>query len=194
MVAARHVEDVPAVFKKYEKRGFATITGKVELYSKVFETLGYDPLPSYEPHPHSKEKNPAEAEEYPLIMLNGSRVHEYMLSTWRNIESVRKRYPDPLVQIHPETAKEHGIDEGDWIWIENEKGRIRQRCAYFDGLLKRTIHCDGQWWYPELPGREPWLHGVWMSNVNVLLKSDPDECNTIIGTWPQRIVRAKIYK
>jgi hypothetical protein len=79
----------------------------VELYSKVFEALGYDPLPAYEPHPYSQESNPTKAAEYPLIMLNGARVREYMLSTWRNIESVRKRYPDPLVQIHPETAQEH---------------------------------------------------------------------------------------
>ena len=194
MVAARHVEDVPSDFRKYEKQGFATITGKVELYSKVFEALGYDPLPAYEPHPHSRESDPAGAEEYPLIMLNGARVREYMLSTWRNIESARKRYPDPLVQIHPETARDSGITEGEWIWIENDKGRIRQRCVFFDGLPKGVIHCDGQWWYPEIPGREPWLHGVWMSNVNVLLNSDPDECNTIIGSWAQRIVRARIYR
>jgi anaerobic selenocysteine-containing dehydrogenase len=38
-------------YKKYEKMGFGTPTGKIELYSTVMETLGYDPLPYYqEPH------------------------------------------------------------------------------------------------------------------------------------------------
>ena len=25
----------------------------------------------------------------------------------------------PLCEIHPETAKELGIEEGDWVWISN---------------------------------------------------------------------------
>jgi thiosulfate reductase / polysulfide reductase chain A len=32
-------------YKKYEKAGFATPSGKVELYSSVMEKYGYDPLP-----------------------------------------------------------------------------------------------------------------------------------------------------
>ena len=32
----------------YEKTGFATPTGKVELSSTILKKLGYDPLPKYE--------------------------------------------------------------------------------------------------------------------------------------------------
>ena len=38
-------------FKKYEKVGFATPSGKVELKSSVLESLGFDPLPYYRPDP-----------------------------------------------------------------------------------------------------------------------------------------------
>ena len=38
-------------FRKWEKTGFGTPTGKVELYATVFEKLGYDPLPRFEEPP-----------------------------------------------------------------------------------------------------------------------------------------------
>jgi hypothetical protein len=34
--------------KKYEKRGFATPSSKLELSSSILEKLGYDPLPFFE--------------------------------------------------------------------------------------------------------------------------------------------------
>ena len=192
LVQRRHVEDVEPRYRKYEKKGFATPTGKVELSSTILEKLGYDSLPDYEPHPYSAEVDPKGSGEYPLTMINGARVKEFMLSTWRDVPSMRKRYPDPLVRIHPNTAQRYGVEDGGWLWIQSRKGRIRQRCRYFDGLQADVIHCDAQWWYPELPGQEPWLHGVWMSNVNVLLDADPDLCNPVIGSWPQRICSVKI--
>ncbi len=50
------------------------------------------------------------------------------------------------------------------------------------------------WWFPELPGEEPWLHGVWESNVNVLTEDDPKVCNKISGGWPLKTGLCKIYK
>jgi thiosulfate reductase / polysulfide reductase chain A len=194
MVALRHVEDVVPEYEKYERTGFGTPTGKVELSSTILETLGYDPLPFYEPHPFSESRIPSGPDRYPFVLINGARVREYMLSTWRNVDSVRQGYPHPRVQIHPEAAGRLGIQDGDWVWIENENGRIRQKALLFDCIQADVIHCDQQWWYPELPGEEPWLHGVWLSNVNILLDASPDKCNRVLGSWPQRITRAKIYK
>ncbi len=50
---------IPYEYKKYEKRGvFRTPTGKIELYSTLFEKLGYDPLPYYEEPPESPYSAP----------------------------------------------------------------------------------------------------------------------------------------
>ena len=61
-------------YTKYEKAGFATPTGKIELYSTVFEKLGYDPLPYYEEPPESPVRTPEVYEEYPLILNTGGRL------------------------------------------------------------------------------------------------------------------------
>jgi hypothetical protein len=68
------------------------------------------------------------------------------------------------------------------------------KCQYFDGIYEQVAHCEHGWWFPELPGEEPWLHGVWESNVNVLMDDDPDHCNEKSGGWPLRTALCKIYK
>lgn len=184
--------DIPPRYKKYEVCGFSTHTGKVELYSTIFEQLGYDPLPYYSP-PYA-ERVPEVDRDYPLILINGSRVREYMHAMWREVEATRSRHRDPLVQVHPETAKSLGIEDGEWVWIETSMGRIRQRCLYFDGIKPGVVHADSQWWYPDLPGEEPFLYGIWLSNVNVIIDDDCEKCNEITGSWPLRYARCRLYR
>ncbi|MDP2644907.1 MAG: molybdopterin-dependent oxidoreductase [Desulfobacterales bacterium] len=181
-------------YKKYEDQGFATATGKVELYSTLFEKLGYDPLPHYREPAETPVSDPVSARQYPYRLITGGRVRPYYHSEQRQIDTIRRMRPDPIVQIHPDTAAAHGIVEGDWVWIETKRGRIKQKAQVFDGLDPSVIHTEHGWWYPELPGEEPWLHGVWISNANVLLNDDPDVCNEIIGGWPLKTALCKIYK
>ncbi|MFC1943802.1 molybdopterin-dependent oxidoreductase, partial [Chloroflexota bacterium] len=78
-------------FKKYEKVGFATPTGKVELYSTILEKLGYDPLPKWEEPPETPISDPELAKEYPLQLITGGRIRDYYHSEGRHVDSVRKR-------------------------------------------------------------------------------------------------------
>jgi len=180
--------------KKYERIGFGTPTGKVELYSTIFEKIGYDPLPRYEEPSDSPISKPELAKEYPLILITGSRHQPFFHSEERQVDSLRKMHPWPLCQLHPETAAKFGISDGDWVWIESHIGRCMQKCQIFDGIDPRVVNAQHGWWYPELPGEEPWLHGVWESNINVVLDDDPEKCNKIYGSWPLRATLCKVYK
>ncbi len=184
----------PMEYRKHEKVGFGTPTGKVELYSTIFEQLGFDPLPHYEETYENPISAPEVAEEFPLYCVTGSRFLPYFHTEQRHIDSIRKRRPYAHVQIHPETAQKYGIKNGDWVWIESPRGRIRQVCELFDGTDPRIVYPEHGWWYPELPGEEPWLHGVWESNANVLTDDDPDYCSKIAGGWPLKVALCKIYK
>ena len=181
-------------YKRYEKEGFATATGKIELYSKTLEALGYDALPQFYEPPESPYSKPDLAREYPLILITGGRHLPYYHSEHRQVKSMRKMHPDPMMQIHPETAKSLGVEDGDWVWIESPRGRIRQKCQVFDGIDPRVVHAQHGWWFPEEDGAEPSLHGVWKSNINVLTNDDPDVCNPISGGWPLRGFLCKVYK
>jgi len=178
----------------YLERGFGTATGKFELASTVLEDLGYDPLPRYEEPPQSHISTPAIAEEYPLILTTGHRVRRYWMTEWRQIESVRRGAPDPMVQINPQRAEELGIADGDWVWVETPLGRVRLRAQHFPGIAPSVVYAEYGWWYPEEAGEEPSLHGVWRSNVNSILDDSNGFIDPISGAWDLKGHLCKVYK
>jgi len=190
----------PMKYRKYEsgllrpndKQGFNTPSGKIELYSSLFEKFGYDPLPSYVEPQISPVSTPKLAKEYPQILITGGKHIAYFHSEGRQISSLRKLVPDPLIEIHPETAEKLGIGEGDWVWIETPrgKGRIRQKAKLTRGIYPKVVHAQHHWWFPEEPGPE---HGCWKSNINVIMPSDPPY-DRICGATPLRGYLCKIYK
>jgi len=184
----------PKEYGRYQKDGFGTATGKVELYSRTFEALDYDPLPQFHEPPESPNSRPDLAKEFPFILITGGRHQPYYHSEYRQVKSMRKMHPDPVMQIHPQPAAELGIEDGDWVWIESPRGRVQQKCNIFDGMDPRVVHAQHGWWFPEEDGAEPSLHGVWKSNINVLTDDNPDVCNPISGGWPLRAFLCKVYK
>ncbi len=96
------------------------------------------------------------------------------------------------MQLHPDTAKEFGITNGDWVVIETPIGSVRQRALLDTGIHPRVIHAEHGWWFPEDPAPEPSLYGVWKSNINAVLDDHPDKCDQASGSWPCRAVLCKI--
>ena len=184
---------IPFEAKKYEKYGFATPSRKVELYSSIFEELGYDPLPDYEEPAQSPISTPELSKKYPLILTTGGRIKYFYHSEFRQIKSMRKMHPDPIIEIHPDTAASLGVGDGDWVWIESPLGRIQQRAKLDSDLDPRVVHAEHSWWFPEDRAEEPSLYGLWKSNINVLIDDDPDHCDDIVGSWPHMGL-CKVYK
>ncbi|MBA7570203.1 Acetylene hydratase [subsurface metagenome] len=185
----------PVEFKKYEKKGFATNTGKFELYSTVLEKLGYDPLPYYSEPPESYANTPLIAKDFPLILITGGRNNPQYHSEYHQIATgMRERHIDPIVDINTETARQLGISNGDWIFIETKRGKIKQKAHVTDGIIPGVINCEASWWYPEMPGEEPCLQGVWESSANVLTLDEPDICDELAGGWANRALLCRVFK
>ena len=92
--------------------GFNTNTGKCELYNTLFEAWGFDPLPYYEEPPESPISTPELFEEYPVRPTTGARTWEYFHSEERQVPRLRESHPDPLTDLHPDTAAKIGVCEG----------------------------------------------------------------------------------
>ena len=170
--------------------GFPTPTGKFEFYSKVLEALGYDPLPQFEEPGESPYSTPELYKEYPLVMTSGYRQPFYFLSQYRNIPWLRSFMEYPTAQIHPETAKKYGIEDGDWIWIESPRGRIRQKARLFPGILKGVLMATANCFYPEEPAKG--FHGLFISNPNVLTSND--HLDPMYGSPDLTCLLCKVYK
>ena len=181
---------VPFRYRKHEAEGFRTPTGKIELYSTRLEQLGYDPLPSYQEPPESPIATPELARQYPLVLTTGARIPFFFNSEHRQIARLRKAHPDPIAEIHPETAARFGIEKGDWMWIETRRGRMRQKAKLTTGIDPRVINVEHGWWYPEQPGPD---HGVWISNANLLTDNQPPY-DPAMGTYQLRALLCRVER
>jgi anaerobic selenocysteine-containing dehydrogenase len=154
------------VYHKYRERGFSTPTRKVELWSTTLEKWGFDPLPKYVELPESPVSTPELLERYPLILNAGLRTPTFFHTANRQQPWLREIRPDPIVEIHPETAAKYGIRDGDWVYIESPRGRVKERAKLYDGINPGVVVAEHGWWFPEIkdPG-----HGWDISNINILM-------------------------
>ena len=192
--------------KTGKPRGFHTASRKCELYGECFITLGrtgmpfsgeplppashdYDPLPYFiEPH-ESPLPDCDLSKEYPLVMTNG-RVPYYHHGTLRNIPWLREMYPAPELWINPATAEKYGIENGDWVWVESLRGKIRGIANVTTGIGEGVVYME-RFWNPENLNTE--THGWKEMNVNVLSKSDKPY-NDIVGTYTLRGYQVRVSK
>jgi anaerobic selenocysteine-containing dehydrogenase len=146
---------------KHRAEGFRTRTGKFNLYCERLRQLGYEPLPVYRP--------PAGGEE--------PGTHRYLLTTahspfffnseFRNLSSLRRREPDPTVELHPESAEREGIADGDWVEVAAHGRGVLFRARVTDAVAPGVLCASPTWWYPELPFEASWRR----SNVNLLTRA-----------------------
>jgi len=177
------------VYHKYKERGFSTPTGKVEFYSTVLEKWGYDPLPKYTEIPESPVSKPELAKKFPYILNAGYRTPCFFHSANREQLWLREIRPDPIVEIHPETAATHGIEEGQWVAIESPRGRIRQKAKLNDGIDPRVIVAEHGWWFPEIKEEG---HGWDIANVNILTDNAYETLDPAIGATNLRVCLCSI--
>lgn len=79
------------------------------------------------------------------------------------------------------TAKEFGLTEGSFVWIETHKGSARfvvKVAKMRDGV----VSVEYGWWYPEWTGIDSCLSGAWVANANILTGADYEECDLLVGT------------
>lgn len=178
---------VPLVtrYRKYAGTGFATPSGKVELYSATLAAHGYSPLPAFEEPLTSPRSRPDLADRYPLV-LSCAKSLFFCETQHRQVAALRKSAPDPQVEMHPSTAAARGITAGDWVWLDTPHGRIRARARLNPSLDPQVVFGQHGWWQAcdelGLPGYPP--YGPDSANLNLVLRQTPSD--PISGSSPLR--------
>jgi anaerobic selenocysteine-containing dehydrogenase len=199
------------VYKKLDEKtglpgGFNTPSKKCELYVESLITLGrtgqpfsacelppaskdYDPLPYYMEPSESPLPGSELAKEFPLVMTNG-RIPLFHHTTLRNVPWLREMYPVPELWIHPSDAEKYNVADGDWVWIESLRGKIRALANITEGIKPGTVFME-RFWNPETLNTE--TQGWKEMNVNVLTKADAP-FNDVVGTYTLRGFLVKVAK
>lgn len=136
-------------FRKYEKTGFATPSGKVELSSSVLAEFGFDPLPYW-------REEPAASDDMPLRLFTGLREDAYFQTGHRHIAALRARAPEPLLFLHPEDAEEAGIADGQAAIAETAQGQVRMKAAVRGDMQRGLVRIPHGWWLPEVGLESAW--------------------------------------
>ncbi|MGD8271110.1 MAG: molybdopterin-dependent oxidoreductase [Desulfobacterales bacterium] len=178
-------------FYKYKEKGFSTPTKKVEIYSTILEKWGADPLPKYTEIPESPVSQPKLAEKYPYILNAGYRTPTFFHSANRQLPWLREIRPDPIVELHPEAAEKHNIREGDWIWIESQRGRAKLRAKLSIGISPKVVVAEHGWWYPEVSTPD---RGWDISNINMLTDNSHESMDPVMGATNLRVLLCNVKR
>jgi anaerobic selenocysteine-containing dehydrogenase len=125
-------------------------TRRIEFYKDQDRFLERkETVPTYKP-PHDDEiHDPA---EYPIRLLTPHskwRIHSsYANVAWLN-EITGGRAP---VLLHPSTAADHGIKEGDLVELSNTRGAVRAWAHLTKAALPGTATLFEGWWSNQLGG------------------------------------------
>jgi anaerobic selenocysteine-containing dehydrogenase len=173
-------------------RGFATPSGKVELYSEVLARHGYSPVPVYAEPSISPRSRPDLADRYPLV-LTCAKALRFCETQHRNVVGLRRAAPDPVVEIHPDAASARGIEANDWVVIETPLGEVRAR-AKLNAKLDPGVVCGQHGWWQsageDYPGFPP--VGPGSANLNLLLAQTPSD--PVGGSSPLRAALCEIRR
>lgn len=171
--------------RAYRRAGFATASGRLELYSEPLLEAGLAPIPE----PDTKALPLSDV--YPL-RLTTAKSRYYCHSQQHGLPSLRRKQPRPLVELHPALAARYGIADGDWVRIRSALGSMHARAALTEGIGTATVCAQYGWWEAcpqlDLPG-----YGLAQSNYNALidhLSIDPASGSNAMRGYPCAIERA----
>jgi anaerobic selenocysteine-containing dehydrogenase len=108
----------PDDWRPFADGGFATRSGKAELYSESLRERGHDPLPWAGSIPEGNG----------LQLISGKALH-FLNSGYSNMERHRRRAGELFVEIHPDDAQARGVATGELVRVWNERGEVQARCA-----------------------------------------------------------------
>jgi anaerobic selenocysteine-containing dehydrogenase len=164
-------------FHKYLSKGFKTPSGKIELYSERLREHNQDPIPLFQTFRESREL----IEEYPMVGTT-RRPGNYVHTRFRDINTLRKSQPDPLLRMHPRDAESRKLADGELATIKSPEGEISIKTRITDEIGPGVVVVDFGW-------GNPWDGGP---NVNILT-SDQTRCS-ISGATPNRRFRCRVTK
>ena len=169
--------DKPITYRKYQKTGFQTPSGKLELYSQRMKSHGYSPMPVFAEG--SGEEFVQYAQEYPL-WITTYRPGEFVHTKLHNLPATAKRHPSPILWISPADAQTYGIQAGDHVTVQTPDGEGIFLAQLKEIPWKNLIVLEFGWGNPTDQGAD-------------LNRMTPDRVwDPISGGTPTRLFRVKI--
>jgi anaerobic selenocysteine-containing dehydrogenase len=137
--------NVPRPYLPFAGGRFLTPSGKCEFYSARLAEMGLDPLPTYTPPYECAEEAPELAARYPLTLIS-SPAHQFLNTTFVNVEPLRRAAREPECLLHPEDAERRGIAPGARVAIYNDRGAFTATARVEASIRPGVVWAPSIWW------------------------------------------------
>jgi anaerobic selenocysteine-containing dehydrogenase len=159
-------------------KGFQTPTRKLEIYSETLLQNGYDPIPVLESSlPRQRD------DKFPL-QLSGSKIVAFCHSQHRNIGSLRRLMPDPILETSKETAETRNINNGDWTKVTTSVGHFVARAKLVKNIEPGSVFVQHGWWIEGAADTHYSPDNPMAANMNRAIPTDT--ADPISGSIPLR--------
>ena len=137
--------NVAAPFLPFAEGGFPTPTGKCELRSERLAAEGIDPLPTFTPPYEHPPAVPELAARYPLTLIS-SPAHQFLNSTFVNVDTLRRTAREPECLLHPDDAAARGIATGARVRVWNDRGSFEATARVAPEIRAGVAWAPSLWW------------------------------------------------
>ena len=126
--------------RAYEKVGFSTPTKRLEIYSETLLAHGYAAVPRLD-----AADLPVRTDASFPLRLSSAKTIAYCHSQGRNIPSLRRLAPDPILEMAPEIAATRGIADNDWVAISTDTGSFIARAKFAKDTAPDAVFAQHGW-------------------------------------------------
>jgi len=137
--------NVPTPYMPFAEGRFLTPSGKCEFYSERLKDMGLDPVPTYIPPYESPERDAALVARFPLTLIS-SPAHQFLNTTFVNVDSLRRAAREPECIIHPADAERRGIGVGMRVAIHNDRGAFMALARVEESIREGVVWAPSIWW------------------------------------------------
>lgn len=134
------VEPVKFKAKKAEVAG---IKNKIEVISKILNGTSLDEV--YLPH-YEEPRFVGDARDYPFV-LNSYKLMTHAEGRGANVPALQKRLGlqlfekwDSWIEINSKKAREMGIKDGGWVYVESQVGKVKVRARLHPGARPDVVN------------------------------------------------------
>lgn len=172
-------------------KGFPTGSGLVELYSEQLLDIRYPAVACHIEPAESPMHADSERVNFPLT-LTTAKSGWFVHSSHRHITSLRKKSPDPMIEVSGKLARSRGLSEGDWAYVTTTAGKALLRVKLNEAMDDRVVLAEFGWWQSSqaLNRAETPVSGQNTSNINAVLSDAAHD--PVSGSVPLRAILCEI--
>ncbi len=152
---------LPEDLRPYAEGGFATASGRAELYSDGLAAAGHDPLPGYRRPGEGVGGDAGLTDRYRLVLMTPKNHTRFLNTSYSHLPKHGPPEGGPFAELDPVDAAARGIVQGDAVRVWNDRGSLTLTARVGARLRPGVVAVPFGWWSRQHDG-----HGTANSLTN----------------------------